>query len=347
MSILSERHSMIAPVFKGEGKLSYEEIADPIIENGDDVIVDTIACGICGTDLNILAVPSMHSGKSNIVIGHEAVGRVRAVGANVTGLKPGDRVAIAPRLTCGICEYCRMGYNNQCTNYTTVGTTRHGAFAPQIVLPRRALYTLSDSVSLNDALFFEPLSCVVGAMKRVPFMPGDAVLIIGGGPIGMLFALLCRAMGARHISIADLSPKRLRFAREHQIADVIDVSKEDVGEAIRNRAPLGADIVVDAVGNQMNVAVTCVRRAGHVILFGLRAHDTPEVRQYAITRYDVTVHGVFVGLNPFVDTVRILESGVLKPSTLITHTLPLEQLAKGVELMRNADAMKVKITIGE
>lgn len=338
---------MRAPVFKGDGKLSYEEIADPIIGNDNEVIVDTIACGICGTDLNILAVPSAHSGKSDIVIGHEAIGRVKEVGAGVTGLKQGDRVVVSPRLTCGKCDYCRMGLDNQCTDYTTVGTTRHGAFAPQIVLPQSALYTLSDAVSLNDALFFEPLSCAVGAVKRAPFSLGDKVLIIGGGPMGMLFALLYRAMGAGRLWVADVSPERLNFCRTHHIAEPIDVSTDDASEVIRSHSSLGADIVVDAVGNQVNEALKCVRHAGNIILFGLRAHDTPEIKQYAVTRYDVTIHGVFVGLRPFVDTIRILESGLVKPSVLITHTLPLEQLAEGVELMRSAQAMKVKITIGE
>lgn len=337
---------MRAPVFKGEGRLSYEELPDPVITNDDDVIVAPSACGICGTDLNILAVPSAHSGKSNIIIGHEGVGVVREIGAGVTGVQRGERVAIAPRLTCGKCTYCRMGLDNQCTDYTTVGTTRHGAFAPQIVLPQSALYSVSDTLPLDDALFFEPLSCAVGAVKRAPFMVGDAVLVIGGGPMGMLFALLYRAMGARKIWVSDVSEKRLNFCAEHNIAEPIDVSKSDAGKVIRADSPLGADIVVDAVGNQMNAALQCVRRAGNVILFGLRAHDTPQVRQYAVTRYDVTLHGVFVGLNPFVDTLRILESGLVRPSVLITHTLPLDQLAEGVRLMRSAEAMKVKIAIG-
>lgn len=337
---------MRAPVFKGQGQVVYEELPDPVIANDNDVIVDPIACGICGTDLNILAVPSAHSGKSNIIIGHEAVGIVRQVGAAVDLVQPGARVAIAPRITCGTCEYCRMGLNNQCTNYTTVGTTRNGAFAPRMVLPQSALYALSDDLPLDDALFFEPLSCAVGAVRRVPFAAGASVLIIGGGPMGMLFALLYRSMGARQIWVADVSPPRLAFCAQHAIAEPIDVREADAEATIRAHSPLGADIVVDAVGNQIATALKCVRRAGNIILFGLRAHDTQEVQQYAITRYDVTLHGVFVGLNPFVDTIHMLEAGVVKPSLLITHTLPLEQLTEGVELMRSAKAMKVKIAIG-
>jgi threonine dehydrogenase-like Zn-dependent dehydrogenase len=106
---------------------------------------------------------------------------------------------------------------------------------------------------------------------------------------------------------------------------------------------LGADIVVDAVGNQIETAVKSARRGGQVILFGLRPHDNPPVNQYTITRYDLTVHGAFVGLHPFAQTIQLLESRRLQPSVLVTHRLPLSELAHGVELMRTQQAMKVLI----
>jgi len=338
---------MRTPVFKGNGVLHYEELPDPAIAADDDVLVAPIACGICGTDLNILAVPPAHSGATDIVIGHEAVARVVAVGSAVARVKEGDRVVIAPRLTCGRCAYCRMGLDNQCTDYSTIGTTRNGAFAPLLLLPERALYRVDAALPLDDALFFEPLSCAVGAAARAKFSPGSTILIIGGGPMGMLFALLYRAMGAGRIFIADLSEKRLAFCKEHAIADTINVGRERLAERIQSETTLGADIVIDAVGNQIAEAVPCARRGGTVILFGLRAHDREEVRQYDITRYDIDIHGVFVGLHPFRDTLALLESGRVAPSFLITHTLPLDRLAEGVTLMRHAAAMKVKISICE
>jgi L-iditol 2-dehydrogenase len=104
---------------------------------------------------------------------------------------------------------------------------------------------------------------------------------------------------------------------------------------------LGADVVVDAVGNQIGTAVKLARRGGHVILFGLRPHDSPAVSQYTITRYDLTLHGTFVGLNPFEQTIQLMESRRVQPSKLITHRVPLSELARGVDLMRSGQAMKV------
>lgn len=277
-------------------------------------------------------------------IGHEGIGVVQEVGSAVTGLQPGDRVVIAPRLTCGKCAYCRRGLDNQCTNYQTIGTTIDGAFAPYLCAPERAFFKISPEVPRDDAALFEPLSCVVGAVKRAPFQAGDNVLVIGGGPMGLLFALHYQAMGAGKVLVADVSAYRLEFAQEMGMA-AINVKQQEAAKAVKGFTELGADIVVDAVGNQIDTAIKCARRGGQIILFGLRPHDNPPVNQYTITRYDLTLHGAFVGLLPFAQTVQLLEARRLQPSKLITHRLPLSELAHGVELMRTQQAMKVLIEL--
>ena len=336
---------MRVPIFQGNGVLTYEARPVPQLHAPQDVLVKIAACGICGTDLNILAVPPAHKANTGIVIGHEGIGIVEKIGAGVAGLQPGDRVVIAPRLTCGRCAYCRRGLDNQCTNYQTIGTTVDGAFAPYLLAPERALFKISPSVPRDDAAFFEPLSCVVGAVKRAPIQAGDTVLIIGGGPMGLLFALHYRTLGAGRVLVADVAPYRLAFAQEIGV-EAINVQEQDAAKAIKEMTELGADLVVDAVGNQVDTAIKCARRGGQIILFGLRPYDNPSVNQYTITRYDLTVHGAFVGLHPFAQTIQLLESRRIQPSILITHRLPLEELAHGVQLMRTQQAMKVLIEMG-
>ncbi len=335
--------TMHVPIFKGEGRLEYEDRPIPPPEHPDDVLVKIEACGICGTDLNILAVPPAHKATPNIIIGHEGVGLVEEIGSNVTDLQSGDRVVIANRLTCGQCRYCRQGLDNQCTNYKTIGTTIDGAFAPYLRAPQRALFKISPDVPRDDAALFEPLSCVVGSVVRAPIQAGDNVVIIGGGPMGMLFALMYQLLGAGRVIVADIAPYRLNFAQVMGVDTVLNPAEVDLPEAVREITELGADMVVDAVGNQIGLAIKLVRRGGQVILFGLRPRDNPEVNQYTITRYDLTVHGTFVGLKPFRQTVQLLESRRLQPSVLITHKLPLSELGHGVELMRSQQAMKVLI----
>ena len=331
------------PIFRGNGVLEYVERDAPQIETVDDVLVQIEACGICGTDLNILAVPPAHKAPPGIVIGHEGVGIVKAIGPAVQSVRPGDRVVIANRLTCGQCDYCRRGLDNQCTNYQTIGTTIDGAFAPTLRAPACALWKIDPSVPRDDAALFEPLSCAVGSVKRAPFQPGDNVAIIGAGPMGLLFALLYRTLGAGKIILLDVAPYRLEFAQEMGMDAALNVTQVDAAAEVKRLTGLGADIVVDAVGNQMSQALQLARRGGQVILFGLRPHDNPPVNQYTITRYDLTVHGTFVGLHPFAQTIQLLESRHIQPSVLVTHRLPLAELERGVELMRTQQAMKVLI----
>ncbi|MFN8467732.1 MAG: alcohol dehydrogenase catalytic domain-containing protein [Caldilineaceae bacterium] len=336
--------SMHVPVFQGEGRLDYLDRPVPHIQRADDVLVRIEACGICGTDLNILAVPPAHKAPPGIIIGHEGVGIVASIGAGVTGLQLGDRVVIANRLTCGKCEYCRRGLDNQCTDYQTIGTTIDGAFAPYLVAPQRALWKIDPSVPRDDAALFEPLACVVGSVKRAPFQPGDNVAIIGGGPMGLLFALVYRSLGAGRVIVLDVAPYRLEFAQEMGM-EAINVTQVDAAAEVKRMTGLGADLVVDAVGNQLGQAIKLARRGAQIMLFGLRPHDNPPVNQYTITRYDLTVHGTFVGLHPFAQTIQLLESRRIQPSVLVTHHLPLGQLQEGVELMRTQQAMKVLIEI--
>ena len=335
--------TMHVPIFQGEGLLEYVDRPLPRIVEPDDVLVRLEACGICGTDLNILAVPPAHRATTGIVIGHEGVGIVEAIGSAVTTVQPGERVVIAPRLTCGRCAYCRRGLDNQCTDYRTIGTTVDGAFAPFLAAPSRALFPISRKVPRDDAALFEPLSCVVGSVRRAPFEAGDDVAIIGGGPMGLLFAQLYRSMGAGRIIVADVADFRLDFAREIGVDVTLNPMEVDLPGALRDVTELGADIVVDAVGNQIEMAARLARRGGQIILFGLRPHDNPSINQYTLTRNDLTVHGTFVGLNPFEQTVKLLESRRIEPSLLVTHRLPLSELAQGVELMRSRQAMKVLV----
>jgi threonine dehydrogenase-like Zn-dependent dehydrogenase len=333
---------MHVPVFQGEGRLEYMDRPIPEIHSPHDVLVRIEACGICGTDLNILAVPPAHKAPPGIVIGHEGVGIVEQVGLAVDGLQPGDRIVIANRLTCGKCDYCRRGLDNQCTNYQTIGTTIDGAFAPFLVAPARALWKVDPSVPRDDAALFEPLACVVGSAKRAPVQPGDNVVVIGGGPMGLLFALVYRSMGAGRVIVLDVAPYRLEFAHEMGM-EAINVTQVDVTAEVKHSTGLGADLVVDAVGNQLGQAIKLARRGAQIVLFGLRPHDNLAVNQYTITRNDLTVHGTFVGLHPFAQTIQLLESRRIQPSVLVTHHLPLAKLQEGVELMRTQQAMKVLI----
>ncbi len=334
---------MLAAVFEGEGRLSLKQVPVPAIQKPDDVLLQVEGAGICGTDVHILEVPPGHPATPGAILGHEYVGQVLAVGAGVKNLRPGGRVVVAPNLYCGLCAYCRAGRPNQCQDFTTLGIYLNGGFARYNVAPERACHKIKPDLPTDEAVFTELLSCVIGGTDRVRLQPGESVAVLGAGPVGLMFALAFKAAGAGKLIVTDVSPYRLEFARRIGVDAALD-ARGDTVTAIRNLTGGGADVVVDAVGSLFPQAVPVATKGGKIVLFGMNQQAHPTVSQYDVTRNELTVYGTFIGINTFPVAIKMLESGVLRPSVLISHHLPLARIAEGIELLRRGEAIKVVVT---
>jgi len=335
--------TMLAAVFEGEGRLSLKQMPVPTIQKPDDVLLQVEGAGICGTDVHILEVPPGHPATPGAILGHEYVGQVLEIGAGVKNLRPGDRVVVAPNLYCGLCAYCRAGRPNQCQDFTTLGIYLNGGFAKYNVAPERACHQIKPDLPTDEAVFTELLSCVIGGTERVRLQPGESVAVLGAGPVGLMFALAFKAAGAGQLIVTDVSPYRLEFARRIGVDAALD-ARGDIVTAIRNLTNGGADVVVDAVGALFPQAVPVATKGGKVVLFGMNQQARPTVSQYDVTRNELTIYGTFIGINTFPVAIKMLESGALKPSVLISHRLPLARLAEGIELLRRGEAIKVVVT---
>jgi len=298
---------------------------------------------ICGTDLHILSVPPGHPATSGTILGHEYVATVVEVGSGVTHLRPGDRVVVDPNITCGICEYCRLGFSNMCENMTTLGIFRHGGLAEWNVAPAKALHKINPQVPLDRATLAEPLSCVLHSFERSAFVPGESVAILGAGPIGLMFLMLYKAAGAYPICVVEPAAFRRRMAESLGADAALDPSVDDVPREIRARTRLGADIVVDAVGTLLPEAIRLVRRGGRVVLFGMNLQAERELNQYEITRYEITILGSYIQRTAFPKVARMLESGLLPLERLVTHHVTLEAIGEGFRLLRAGEAVKVAV----
>ena len=335
--------TMLAAVFEGEGRLSLKQVPVPTVQRPDDVLLQVEGAGICGTDVHILEVPPGHPATPGAILGHEYVGKVLAVGAGVKNLRPGDRVVVAPNLYCGLCVYCRAGRPNQCQDFTTLGIYLNGGFAKYNVAPERACYQIKPDLPTDEAVFTELLSCVIGGTERVRLQPGESVAVLGAGPVGLMFALAFQAAGAGQLIVTDVAPYRLEFARRIGVDAALD-ARGDIVTAIRNLTNGGADVVVDAVGALFPQAVPVATKGGKIVLFGMNQQARPTVSQYDITRNELTVYGTFIGINTFPVAIKMLESGALKPSVLISHRLPLARITEGIDLLRRGEAIKVVVT---
>lgn len=334
--------TMLAAVFVREGVLELQQRPIPRIVQPDDVLIEVEGCGICGTDLHILESPPAHPGKPGSIMGHEYIGRVLDVGPLVQFRKPGERVALAPNLNCGLCRFCRIGRPNHCENFSTLGIFRDGGLARCSVVPERASYPISDHVPFEDAVWTEVLSCVVNSVDNVKALPGETAVVIGGGPVGALHALLFLASGARVI-VADVSQPRLDLLHSVGVPRTVNVRDEDLADVVRAETGFGAEIIVDAVGTQLGTSIELARMGGRVSLFGMNSQALPSVRQNTITRNELTIYGSYVGINTFPRAIAILEQGVIKPSALLSRIMPLGEIHQAITALRDGALMKVVI----
>ena len=337
------KSTMLAAVFEGEGQLRIKEVPVPKIKEPDDVLIEVEICGICGTDLQILAVPPGHPAEKGVILGHEYIGRVIEVGPEVTNVKVGDRVVVAPDIPCGLCLPCRMGMPNLCDNARSIGVFEDGGFARLSRVPAKAVIRISESLPREEAVFIELLACVVGGSQKIRLQPGEKVLILGAGPVGLCFLKVFKAAGAGKVIMAEVSPYRIEFARREGADLVVNPEEENLAEVIAREMGMGPDVVVDAVGSLFPLAVETVRKGGTVLLFGMNRQAVKPLRQYDITVKDLTVLGSNVGRFTFPSAIAMLESGRVSLASLITHTVSLRGLGDAIEALRRREGIKAVV----
>jgi len=335
---------MLAAVFEGKGKLNLKEVPTPEIKEPDEVLLQVEAASICGTDMRILEIPPGHPATEGVILSHEYTGKVLRVGEAVTQFKKGDRVVVDPNITCGNCSYCKMGIPNMCENMTTLGIFIDGGFARYNIAPAKVLHKISPDLLPELAVFTEPLSCVVSATQRLKVHPGEVVVVLGAGPIGLLFIQMFKASGAGKIIVSEISEYRAKFAYESGASRVVNPLKDNLEKIVKEETLIGADVVVDAVGILFRSAMAIARRNGRILLFGQNYQARAQVAQNDITKNELTVMGSFIARFTFPFAIKIIESRVLNLEKLITDRLPLEDVHKGIEAMRKGEAIKVIIT---
>src|SRR2546428_840852 len=203
---------MRAAVFHGPGDLRVEQHAEPTIERPDDVLIEVEACGMCGTDLQILSVPPGHPATPGVILGHEFIGRAVAVGPSVRELRVGQRVVVDPDPKCGSCHLCRTGRPANCASVVALGSFADGALARLTKAPASSVYPIADELPPPVAALIEPLACVVNGTNRAAPRPGESAVVFGAGTIGCLFTSLLTAAGAGPLVVVVPSARRRRVA---------------------------------------------------------------------------------------------------------------------------------------
>ncbi|MFW5976434.1 MAG: zinc-dependent alcohol dehydrogenase family protein [Bacillota bacterium] len=315
---------MKAAVFNKPGKIEVKEISKPGLSSGE-VLVKVKATGICGTDHHIFQGEA--PADFPVVPGHEMSGVVEKKAENVTKVDPGDKVTVNPNIHCGHCYYCQRGEINLCENLQAVGVTQNGGFAEYVVIPETNIHKLEDEISFEEGAMIEPISCCLHGIDLADIKPGDKVVIIGGGAIGLILAQLARISGAAEVFISEPEKSRQLIAKELGFNKIY--SPEAINKSLFDFSDPGADIVIEAVGLETTIrqSLKLVRSGGTVLLFGVSPEnlDIP-LSPFQVYKKELTIKGS--NINPFVTerALDLLNSNKVIVDNLISSTYVLEQL---------------------
>lgn len=336
---------MKAAIFEAVGKLAVKDVAEPQVTLPSDVKLKVLACGVCGTDLHILSDPPSHPGTIGAVLGHEFIAEVAEVGSAVANVTVGQRVAVRPIVSCGACSYCLSGALNHCTDWQVHGVFKDGGLAEFVVVPNTACLPISSDIPIEIAALTEPLACVMSAIRKIALFPGEDVVIFGAGAIGLIYLAILKNAGAGRIAVVELSETRAAVAMKMGASVVIDPTKTNLDEAVHKLMPKGADVVVDAVGSQLGNSLVVAGRRARVVLFGINTHSEANIKQHLITEKELTILGSFVGQQSFPDAIRLLESGTIDFSPIVSDVVALSDFESEFPRIKGGSVVKAIVTV--
>ena len=339
--------------FYAPGDVRLEDAPEPAVGPGE-VKIRVRACSMCGTDVKIAK-----SGHQRIVpprvMGHEIAGEVVEVGEGVEKWVAGDRVQVIAAIPCGTCEYCLAGAMTICPNQVSMGYDFEGGFAPYMVVPREVLAVdglnrIPENVSYAEASVAEPFACAINAQEIVGVHDGDVVVVVGSGPIGCIHVRLARANGAAKVYLVELSRERLDLASAVVNPDAaICASETDPVEAVRAlTGGRGATVVITAAasGAAQEQALQMLAPQGRVSFFGGLPKDKPTITLDSnLVHYkELTIVGAN-GSSPAHNRQALahIADGSVPVADLITHRLPLDRVAEGLDVVRSGAGIKVTI----
>jgi len=326
--------------FHGSGDIRVDEIEEPVCGTGQ-VKMRPAYVGICGSDLHeytsgpVLIPQNPHciTGSTYPVsMGHEFGGIIEEVGDGVTHLSPGQRAVVRPTIFDGTCSACKQGHNNCCEHIGFIGLSGYGGgMSKKIVAPASHFYPIPKTISLEAAALIEPLAVAWHAVNLSPFKSGDNVLLVGGGPIGVGVVQVLKLQGARNIMVSELMDSRQSLCRSYGATHILDPREGDVAQGVRGiTGGVGADVIFDAAGVEKALigAIPACRAQGTIVNIAVweKPPSIPvnhlmykELRYMGAALYDEI---------SFLDTIRAVNDGLLKPEGMITSRIRLDEVVE-------------------
>jgi L-iditol 2-dehydrogenase len=346
-------NKMRAAALYGKQDLRVGKVDVPQIDAGE-ILVQVKGAFVCGTDVRMY-----HNGYQGVseatplILGHEGSGIVARVGSDVKNFQEGTRVAVAPNVGCGLCDYCVSGNTHLCLQHKALGIHRPGFFAEYVKIPENFvrqgnIVEIPDTLSFEEAALAEPLACVFNAFEKSKMRPGETVLIIGAGPIGLMHAKMAQTAGVEKIMINDLSRERLDLCRQMD-STYITVDSENLKEDIDGLTEgRGVDVCITAcpAPQAQQIALELAAINGRIIFFGGLPPDKAHVRLNTnlIHYKQLEVTGTTrQSLSQYRRTLRLVASGRINVKDLITSRTALEEIQSALDNISQARSLKSAI----
>jgi 2-desacetyl-2-hydroxyethyl bacteriochlorophyllide A dehydrogenase len=301
------------------------------------ITIQVGASGICGTDLHIFL--GDYIGDYPIIPGHEFSGVIVSIGDKIEKFKVGDRVAVEPNLSCGICDTCLQNRQHFCENWQAIGVTMPGGMATHVMVPQQAAFTIGD-LSFEEAAFMEPLSCVIHGIGLIESLISAYMLLVGTGPIGMLLLRTLKNIGSAKLDIVEINENRRNFA-----------TKEGIGQVFSDFSQVKKDyydIVVDATGviSVLEQCITFARPTGKILFFGVPPKGkVMTIEPFQLFRKELTILSSYTSLRNSKQAIDLISAGRIVVKDLISHRLPLNRLESGLHLLIDKKEPSMKVMI--
>ncbi|NDR59459.1 zinc-dependent alcohol dehydrogenase [Aliiruegeria sabulilitoris] len=338
--------TITAAFYRGDKSFEVKQI-EAEAPGAGQVQIEVAFCGICGTDLH--AYLGHMDGRVGFdrILGHEMSGTVKAVGEAVEGWKEGDRVVVRPLDPCGECPACKRGHSHICHKQTFIGLDSQGAMQQLWNVPAHTLHRVPETVSLRDAALIEPLAVACHDVRMAEVAEGEDVLVIGGGPIGMLVAMVARAAGGK-VTISEVNENRLAYADKLGFDTINPKEVDAAAEIMKKTGDKGADVIFEVSGTQPGVDLmteaACTRC--RIVMVAIHA-SKPTVDIFRFFWRELKLIGTRVyEPEDYEKAIASIAAGDIDADSFITDIRPLDKIGEAfAELTANPNAMKSLLQI--
>jgi len=335
---------MQAALFDGKTlKLTSYTLREPA---AGEVLLRVSACGVCGTDIKIVAGKSVAT--PPVILGHEYCGFIEKVGDRVDNFSLCDFVSVDPNIHCSECRFCRVGKINLCENLKALGVDIDGGFAEYCIVPAKQCYKLPVTINPIQAAVMEPLSCAIYGFEKADIQSGDSVVIVGGGMIGLLMVKMFQLSDAKQIIAVEPDEKRRTILQVSGTDFVINPNDKTYAQTISEITNGGVEAVIECVGSGAAIeqSYQLLKRGGRLVIFGVSPPDQYwQVSPYELFRNDITITGSFLNPFTFQKAVDLVTENKIRLDDIDIKTFPLNRIHDAFKNQIQRKSMKTVIDL--